>query len=97
MERHIDKGSYRGHFCRTLDIAARERPYERPYLSFLEALTFLEAPPLRSTRDFTLRMISRDYPQFVAMYPKTHAEPRPLPAPAGGYEFRARRLRAGLE
>lgn len=44
-------------FHRTLDIVARERRY----------LSFLEAPPLQSTRDFILRVISQGYPQFVAM------------------------------
>ena len=44
-------------FHRTLDIVAREHRY----------LSFLEAPPPQSTRDFILRMIGQEYPQFVAM------------------------------
>jgi ribosomal protein S18 acetylase RimI-like enzyme len=52
----IAEGHIEG-FHRTLDIVARERRY----------LTFLEAPPLPSTRAFILDMIRQGYPQFVAM------------------------------
>jgi ribosomal protein S18 acetylase RimI-like enzyme len=42
-------------FHRTLDLVARERRY----------LSFVEAPPLESTRAFVLDMIARGYPQLV--------------------------------
>lgn len=42
-------------FHRTLDVVARERRY----------LSFVEAPPLESTRAFVLDMIAKGYPQFV--------------------------------
>ena len=44
-------------FHKTLDIVARERRY----------LSFLEAPPLESTRAFILDIISQGYPQWVAL------------------------------
>lgn len=44
-------------FHRTLDLVARERRY----------LSFVEAPPLESTRAFTLNIIAQGYPQFVAV------------------------------
>lgn len=44
-------------FHRALDIVARERKY----------LTFLEAPPLESTRAFICEMIENGHPQFVAL------------------------------
>jgi ribosomal protein S18 acetylase RimI-like enzyme len=44
-------------FHRTLDFVARERRY----------LSFLEAPPLESTRAFILDMIEKGYPQLVAV------------------------------
>jgi len=43
-------------FHRALDVVARERRY----------LSFLEAPPLESTREFILNNISHGYPQLVA-------------------------------
>jgi len=43
-------------FHRTLDLVARERRY----------LSFVEAPPLDSTRAFVLDMIAHGYPQLVA-------------------------------
>jgi ribosomal protein S18 acetylase RimI-like enzyme len=43
-------------FHRTLDSVARERRY----------LSFVEAPPLESTRAFVLDMITKGYPQLVA-------------------------------
>jgi ribosomal protein S18 acetylase RimI-like enzyme len=42
-------------FHRTLDLVARERRY----------LSFVEAPPLESTRAFVLDMIAKGYPQLV--------------------------------
>lgn len=48
---HIDS------FHRILDIVARERRY----------LSFLEAPPIESTREFVLEIIRQGYPQFVAL------------------------------
>ena len=42
---------------RTLDVVARERKY----------LTFLEAPPLASTREFVLENIAKGNPQFVVI------------------------------
>lgn len=42
-------------FHRTLDVVARERRY----------LSFVEAPPLESTRAFVLDMIAKGYPQLV--------------------------------
>lgn len=44
-------------FHRALDFVARERRY----------LSFLEAPPLESVRDFILNNISHGYPQLVAV------------------------------
>lgn len=44
-------------FHRTLDFVARERRY----------LSFLEAPPLESTRAFILDNIKKGYPQLVAV------------------------------
>ncbi|SMF74498.1 Protein N-acetyltransferase, RimJ/RimL family [Xaviernesmea oryzae] len=44
-------------FHRALDTVSRERKY----------LTFLEAPPLESTRSFILDMIENGHPQFVAV------------------------------
>ena len=44
-------------FHRALDMVSRERKY----------LTFLEAPPLESTRAFVLDMIENGHPQFVAV------------------------------
>jgi ribosomal protein S18 acetylase RimI-like enzyme len=44
-------------FHRTLDFVARERRY----------LSFLEAPPLESTRAFVLDIIERGRPEFVAV------------------------------
>lgn len=43
-------------FHRTLDVVARERRF----------LSFVEAPPLESTRAFVLDMIAKGYPQLVA-------------------------------
>jgi ribosomal protein S18 acetylase RimI-like enzyme len=48
---HIDS------FHRTLDSVARERQY----------LSFLEAPPIETTRAFVLGNIKRGHPQFVAL------------------------------
>jgi ribosomal protein S18 acetylase RimI-like enzyme len=45
-------------FHRTLDFVARERRY----------LSFVEAPPLESTRAFILKIIASGYPQFVAVW-----------------------------
>ena len=50
-ERHIEG------FHRALDTVARERRY----------LTFLEAPPLESTRSFVRDMIANGHSQFVAV------------------------------
>ncbi|MDM9644383.1 GNAT family protein [Rhizobium sp. S163] len=50
-ERHIES------FHQALDTVARERRY----------LTFLEAPPLESTRDFVRDMIANGHSQFVAV------------------------------
>ena len=44
-------------FHRTLDFVARERRY----------LSFVQAPPLDSTRAFILNNIQEGYPQFVAL------------------------------
>jgi ribosomal protein S18 acetylase RimI-like enzyme len=44
-------------FHRTLDFVARERRY----------LSFMQAPPLESTRAFILNNIQEGYPQFVAL------------------------------
>ncbi|MGC2775989.1 MAG: GNAT family N-acetyltransferase [Bradyrhizobium sp.] len=44
-------------FHRTLDFVARERRY----------LSFVQAPPLESTRAFILNNIQEGYPQFVAL------------------------------
>ncbi|WP_316181309.1 MULTISPECIES: GNAT family N-acetyltransferase [unclassified Bradyrhizobium] len=44
-------------FHRTLDHVARERRY----------LSFVQAPPLESTRAFILNNIHEGYPQFVAL------------------------------
>ena len=44
-------------FHRAVDVVARERKY----------LTFLEAPPLGSTRAFVLENIAKGNPQFVAI------------------------------
>lgn len=44
-------------FHRTLDLVARERRY----------LSFVEAPPLDSTRAFILNSIAEGYPQFVVL------------------------------
>jgi ribosomal protein S18 acetylase RimI-like enzyme len=44
-------------FHGTLDLVARERRY----------LSFVQAPPLESTRAFVLDMIARGYPQLVAL------------------------------
>ncbi|MGK6312489.1 N-acetyltransferase family protein [Neorhizobium sp. DT-125] len=44
-------------FHKALDIVSRERRY----------LTFLEAPPLESLREFVLGMIEGRHPQFVAV------------------------------
>jgi RimJ/RimL family protein N-acetyltransferase len=44
-------------FHRALDCVARERRY----------LTFLEAPPLDSTRAFVMDNIANGFPQFVAL------------------------------
>ena len=44
-------------FHKTLDFVARERLY----------LSFLEAPPLESTRAFILDNIKKGYPQLVAV------------------------------
>ncbi|MGJ4948583.1 GNAT family N-acetyltransferase [Bradyrhizobium sp. HKCCYLS20291] len=44
-------------FHRTLDFVARERRY----------LSFVQAPPLESTRAFILNNIEQGYPQFVAL------------------------------
>jgi len=44
-------------FHRTLDLVARERRY----------LSFVQAPPLESTRAFILNNIREGYPQFVAL------------------------------
>ena len=49
-DRHIES------FHHALDTVARERRY----------LTFLEAPPLESTRDFVRDMIANGHSQFVA-------------------------------
>ncbi|WP_283194430.1 GNAT family N-acetyltransferase [Rhizobium sp. AN80A] len=49
-DRHIES------FHHALDTVARERRY----------LTFLEAPPLESTRDFVRDMIAHGHSQFVA-------------------------------
>jgi hypothetical protein len=46
-------------FHQTLDIVARERLY----------LSFLEAPPLESTRAFILDNIEKGLPQLVAVTP----------------------------
>ena len=46
-------------FHRTLDFVARERRY----------LSFLEAPPLESTRAFILDNMNKGYPQLVAVSP----------------------------
>src|SRR6266404_5791199 len=51
------KRAYIDSFHRTLDIVARERRY----------LSFLEAPPIESTRAFILDNIERRYPQLVAI------------------------------
>jgi len=48
---HIDS------FHRALDLVARERRY----------LAMLEAPPIEEFRDFVENIISRRYPQFVAL------------------------------
>jgi ribosomal protein S18 acetylase RimI-like enzyme len=45
-------------FHRTLDFVARERRY----------LSFVQAPPLESTRAFILKIIASGYPQFVAVW-----------------------------
>ncbi len=50
-ENHIDG------FHRTLDIVARERRY----------LSFLEGPPIETTRAFVRDNIKRGYPQLVAI------------------------------
>ena len=44
-------------FHRALDFVARERRY----------LSFLEAPPLESVREFILNNIKQGYPQLVAV------------------------------
>jgi ribosomal protein S18 acetylase RimI-like enzyme len=44
-------------FHRTLDIVARERRF----------LSFVEAPPLESTRAFILNMIEQKYPQLMVV------------------------------
>jgi ribosomal protein S18 acetylase RimI-like enzyme len=48
---HIDS------FYRALDLVVRERRY----------LTLMEAPPIEEFRDFVENIISRGYPQFVAL------------------------------
>jgi ribosomal protein S18 acetylase RimI-like enzyme len=48
---HIDS------FHRALDLVVRERQY----------LALLEAPPIEEFRDFVENIISRGYPQFVAL------------------------------
>jgi ribosomal protein S18 acetylase RimI-like enzyme len=48
---HIDS------FHRALDLVARERRY----------LAMLEAPPIEEFRDFVENIVSRHYPQFVAL------------------------------
>jgi ribosomal protein S18 acetylase RimI-like enzyme len=50
-EEHVES------FHRALDTVSRERRY----------LTFLEAPPIESTRAFVLDNIANGYPQFVAL------------------------------
>ncbi|MBP1845366.1 RimJ/RimL family protein N-acetyltransferase [Rhizobium petrolearium] len=50
-EEHIES------FHKALDMVSRERKY----------LTFLEAPPLESTREFVLDMIEGGHPQVVAV------------------------------
>ena len=52
----IEEGHIEG-FHRALDFVARERRY----------LSFLEAPPLESTRAFVLDNIKRGRPEFVAV------------------------------
>jgi ribosomal protein S18 acetylase RimI-like enzyme len=73
-EAHIES------FHRTLDMVARERRY----------LSFLEAPPLESTRAFIIDMIRHGYPQFVALsggevvgWCDVTAKPRPIHAHVG--------------
>jgi ribosomal protein S18 acetylase RimI-like enzyme len=62
-------------FHRTLDIVARERRY----------LSFLEAPPIETTRAFVRDTIKRGYPQWVAIsagevvgWCDVTAKPRPI-------------------
>jgi RimJ/RimL family protein N-acetyltransferase len=73
-EIHIDG------FHRTLDIVARERRY----------LSFLEGPPIETTRAFVRDNIKRGYPQLVAIsagevvgWCDVTAKPRPIYAHAG--------------
>src|SRR6266404_1957455 len=74
------KRAYIDSFHRTLDIVARERRY----------LSFLEAPPIESTRAFILDNIERRYPQLVAIsagevvgWCDVTPKPRPIYAHSG--------------